>query len=244
MAEQADDRDDAAEETPDENSAITREAQDAGENVAADAPVQEADGEESASDAAGDAPDEEAAPSEESVTPEAGQVPVPEPELATQTQEQTETPPPPLETEGAGDEDLDATWAEALSETQGAATESAIKEPAMEYPSNVVPQSAAHTAEFPDLGGGVSAQGAGNIDLLLDVKLPVSIELGRATLPISEILQWGQGSIVELDKLAGEPVNLLVNNKLVAKGEVVVVDENFGLRITSLVVGRDHEEQR
>jgi len=78
----------------------------------------------------------------------------------------------------------------------------------------------------------------------MDVKLPVSIELGRTTQPISEILQWGQGSIVELDKLAGEPVNLLVNNRLVAKGEVVVVDENFGLRITSLVGGRNRDAQR
>jgi len=74
-----------------------------------------------------------------------------------------------------------------------------------------------------------------NIDLLLDVKMPVSIELGRTDMPISEILTLGPGSIVELDKLAGEPVDLLVNDKIIAKGEVVVVDENFGVRITMLM---------
>lgn len=76
---------------------------------------------------------------------------------------------------------------------------------------------------------------ANNIDLLLDVEMPVSIELGRTDMPISEILTLGPGSIVELDKLAGEPVDLLVNDKVIAKGEVVVVDENFGVRITMLM---------
>ncbi len=74
-----------------------------------------------------------------------------------------------------------------------------------------------------------------NIDLLMDVSLPVSIELGRTKMSIADILALGQGSVVELNKLAGEPVDLLVNQKVVAKGEVVVVDENFGLRITQLV---------
>jgi flagellar motor switch protein FliN/FliY len=74
-----------------------------------------------------------------------------------------------------------------------------------------------------------------NIDMLLDVKMPVAIELGRTEMPISEILTLGPGSVVELDKLAGEPVDLLVNDKIVARGEVVVVDENFGVRITMLM---------
>ncbi len=65
--------------------------------------------------------------------------------------------------------------------------------------------------------------------------LPFSIELGRTKMSISEILALGPGSVVELNKLAGEPVDLLVNNKVVAKGEVVVIDENFGLRITQLI---------
>jgi flagellar motor switch protein FliN/FliY len=74
-----------------------------------------------------------------------------------------------------------------------------------------------------------------NIDALLDVELDVSIELGKANLSIKKILELAPGSIVELDKMAGEPVDLLVNSKVVAKGEVVVVDENFGIRIVSLV---------
>lgn len=74
-----------------------------------------------------------------------------------------------------------------------------------------------------------------NIDLLMEVRLPISIELGRTQMAVREILDLGPGSVVELDKLAGEPVDLMVNNKIIAKGEVVVVDENFGLRVTSLL---------
>jgi len=80
---------------------------------------------------------------------------------------------------------------------------------------------------------------AQNIDILLDVKLPVAIELGRTEMSIRDILELGAGSVVELTKLAGEPVDLLVNNKIVARGEVVVVDENFGLRVTSLISPED-----
>lgn len=69
----------------------------------------------------------------------------------------------------------------------------------------------------------------------MDVDLPVSIELGRTKMAIADILALGPGSVVELNKLAGEPVDLLVNYKVVARGEVVVVDENFGLRVTQLM---------
>ncbi len=74
-----------------------------------------------------------------------------------------------------------------------------------------------------------------NIEMLLDVTLPVAIELGRTSMPIEKILNLGPGSVVELNRLAGEPVDLLVNDKLIAKGEVVVVDENFGVRITTMI---------
>jgi len=89
-------------------------------------------------------------------------------------------------------------------------------------------------AEFQQLSGGGKSEPQ-NLDLLLDVDLPLSIELGRTKMKVQEILNLGPGSVVELNKLAGEPVDLLVNNKIVAKGEVVVIDENFGLRITSLI---------
>jgi flagellar motor switch protein FliN/FliY len=75
----------------------------------------------------------------------------------------------------------------------------------------------------------------GNIGLLMDVPLQVTVELGRTKKLIREILDLGPGSVVELDKLAGEPVDVYVNTKLIAKGEVVVIDENFGVRITEIV---------
>ena len=75
----------------------------------------------------------------------------------------------------------------------------------------------------------------GNIERLMDVGLNLSVELGRKEMQVKEILSLGPGKIIELDKLTGEPVDLLVNGKLLAKGEVVVVDENFGVRITELI---------
>lgn len=78
-----------------------------------------------------------------------------------------------------------------------------------------------------------------NVNRLMDVSLSLSVELGRKKMQIREILDLGPGKIIELDKLAGEPVDLLVNGKLLAKGEVVVVDENFGVRITDLISPKD-----
>ena len=78
-----------------------------------------------------------------------------------------------------------------------------------------------------------------NIDRLMDVTLSLSVEIGRKQMQIKEILSLGPGKIIELDKLAGEPVDLLVNGKMLAKGEVVVVDENFGVRITDLINPQD-----
>ena len=90
-------------------------------------------------------------------------------------------------------------------------------------------------AEFQQLKQSSDIGEPRNIDLLMDVDLPVSIELGRTKMPISDILALGPGSVVELNKLAGEPADLLINYKVVARGEVVVIDENFGLRITQLM---------
>ncbi|PWU68863.1 MULTISPECIES: flagellar motor switch phosphatase FliY [Gracilibacillus] len=74
-----------------------------------------------------------------------------------------------------------------------------------------------------------------NLDLLLDIPLQVTVELGRTKRNVKEILELTSGSILELDKLAGEPVDILVNHKLIAQGEVVVIDENFGVRVTDIV---------
>ncbi len=78
-----------------------------------------------------------------------------------------------------------------------------------------------------------------NLDMLLDVPLKVTVELGRTNRPIREILDLSAGSIIELDKLAGEPVDIFVNEKLIAQGEVVVIDENFGVRVTDIVSKSD-----
>lgn len=90
-------------------------------------------------------------------------------------------------------------------------------------------------AQFEPFGAPHAADRSRNIDLLLDVSLRVSVELGRTTMTIRDILALGQGSVVELDKLAGEPVDILVNDTLIARGEVVVVDEKFGVRVTEIV---------
>ena len=96
-------------------------------------------------------------------------------------------------------------------------------------------QTEVSNAEFQHLSQPAGKPEPRNIDLLMDVNLPISIELGRTRMSISDILSLGPGSVVELNKLAGEPVDVMVNGKIVAKGEVVVIDENFGVRITQLM---------
>ncbi|MFD1360348.1 flagellar motor switch phosphatase FliY [Lentibacillus salinarum] len=95
-------------------------------------------------------------------------------------------------------------------------------------------------AAFSDLEhAGFNQNEKRNLDMLLDIPLNVSVELGRTQRSIKDILELSAGSIVELDKLAGEPVDILVNQKLIAKGEVVVIDENFGVRVTDIVSQSD-----
>ncbi|MDR1231787.1 MAG: flagellar motor switch protein FliN [Spirochaetaceae bacterium] len=89
--------------------------------------------------------------------------------------------------------------------------------------------------QYPNLASQIGPREQGNIGLLMDVMMEMTVELGRTRKPIKEILAMGEGTIIELDKLAGEPVDILVNNKLIAKGEVVVIDENFGVRVTEIV---------
>ncbi|MBN2051528.1 MAG: flagellar motor switch protein FliN [Spirochaetales bacterium] len=93
--------------------------------------------------------------------------------------------------------------------------------------------------QFPNLYPQSHAGDQGNISLLMDVYMEMTVELGRTKRLIKEILGMGEGTIIELDKLAGEPVDILVNRKLIAKGEVVVIDENFGVRVTEIVSPMD-----
>ena len=89
--------------------------------------------------------------------------------------------------------------------------------------------------QFPNLAAGMNAGEQGNIGLIMDVFMEMTVELGRTKRSIKDILGMGEGTIIELDKLAGEPVDILVNHKQIAKGEVVVIDENFGVRVTEIL---------
>ena len=91
------------------------------------------------------------------------------------------------------------------------------------------------SADFAELDSSSNETTEDKIDMLLEVELDVTIELGRKKMSIQEVLQLGKGSVIELSKLAGEPVDIYVNQKQLAKGEVVVVDENFAIRITTLL---------
>ncbi|PUU92309.1 flagellar motor switch protein FliN/FliY [Halanaerobium congolense] len=92
-----------------------------------------------------------------------------------------------------------------------------------------------HSAQFPEFSEYETQPLPNNMELIKDVPLEVTVRLGKTVMKIRDILELGDGSIIELDKLAGEPVDLLVNGKLVAKGEVVVIDENFGFRVKDIV---------
>ncbi len=88
---------------------------------------------------------------------------------------------------------------------------------------------------FPRLSGTQSAEARNDIGMILDIPVQLTVELGRTRIPIRQILQLGQGSVVELEALAGEPLDVLVNGCLIAQGEVVVVNDRFGIRLTDVV---------
>ncbi len=92
----------------------------------------------------------------------------------------------------------------------------------------------ARPADFAELNGNASGAIA-NMDMILDIPVTLAVELGRAEMIIKDILQLGQGSVVELEKIAGEPMEILVNGRLVARGEVVMVEEKFGVRLTDII---------
>ncbi len=102
----------------------------------------------------------------------------------------------------------------------------------MQRPRNPV---SVQPVQFQAFDDGLSAAEKKNISLIMDLPLQVTVELGRTQKLIRDILEFGSGSIIELDKLAGEPVDILVNGKAIAKGEVVVIDESFGVRITDII---------
>lgn len=144
---------------------------------------------------------------------------------------------------GLGDGKHESTAGDAAAERAAnlAAMTGARRASVPEQPAKVAePAVIAHPFSFSQLDpGGTSAQRADrNIDPLLDVALQVRVELGSTQMTVEEVLALSLGSVVELDRLAGEPVDIVVNNRLLARGEVVVVEENFGVRITEIINSR------
>jgi flagellar motor switch protein FliN len=122
-----------------------------------------------------------------------------------------------------------AEWAAALEQSQ--TTSTAVAADVRASADSVAP------AQFASFAGSLPAgNGAGNdISMILDIPVQLTVELGRTRIPIKNILQLAQGSVVELETLAGEPMDVLVNGFLIAQGEVVVVNDKFGIRLTDIV---------
>ncbi len=124
----------------------------------------------------------------------------------------------------SGDVDELSGWAEALEEQKKAEDSGADVQGGPLFGSAA-----------PDMSGMGSSNSVSDINMVLDIPVQLSVELGRTKVPIKYILQLGQGSVVELDAMAGEPMDVLVNGYLIAQGEVVVVNEKFGIRLTDVV---------
>lgn len=133
-------------------------------------------------------------------------------------------------------EKLAEEWAKALEEE-----EKALKEEKEKKQSSY----SAQDVKFKDITGEEQKQTGvtRDIEFILDIPLNVSAELGRTKLLINDLLQLGQGSVIELDKLAGEPLEILVNGKLVARGEAVVINEKYGVRLTDIISPMERVKQ-
>ncbi|MGL6111347.1 MAG: flagellar motor switch protein FliN [Rubrivivax sp.] len=124
-----------------------------------------------------------------------------------------------------------AEWAAAVEQNRGSGHEVASE---VTHPAESV--APATFANFAPTAAAAPGMGAGNdINMILDIPVQLTVELGRTRIPIKHILQLAQGSVVELDALAGEPMDVLVNGYLIAQGEVVVVNDKFGIRLTDIV---------
>ncbi|XZG71228.1 flagellar motor switch protein FliN [Chitinibacteraceae bacterium HSL-7] len=134
--------------------------------------------------------------------------------------------------EGQDEGDVMDDWAAAMAEQ--AAVDEAVAEVEEPAPAPAAEVRPADIFQQFDAQGGVAAAG-GNIDLVLDIPVTLTVELGRTKIAIRSLLQLAQGSVVELDGLAGEPMDVLVNGCLIAQGEVVVVNDKFGIRLTDII---------
>jgi flagellar motor switch protein FliN len=131
---------------------------------------------------------------------------------------------PPAAAPNAEEDKMAAEWAAALAEAK---PESAGEVAA--------PSDSVAPAAFASFGAGVAPAAPSDINMILDIPVQLTVELGRTKIPIKHILQLAQGSVVELEALAGEPMDVLVNGYLIAQGEVVVVNDKFGIRLTDIV---------
>ncbi len=138
--------------------------------------------------------------------------------------------PAEADTSGMSEEDrMAAEWAAALSESKDSSAGAVASELA-------APAETVAPASFANFAPTVIGTAAGNdINMILDIPVQLTVELGRTRIPIKHILQLAQGSVVELDAMAGEPMDVLVNGYLIAQGEVVVVNDKFGIRLTDIV---------
>ncbi len=146
---------------------------------------------------------------------------------------------------GEAEADLLAQWEEALKEAQeakpqegssSAEEKAAQKSEAKEAPSAAQPS----FEEFRQAEGG---EGHPNLDFILDIPLEISVEIGRSKMIINDLLKLSQGSIIELNKLAGEPAEIYVNQRLMARGEVVVVNDRFAVRLTEIISPQERVRQ-
>ncbi|WP_286898728.1 flagellar motor switch protein FliN [Achromobacter sp. UBA2119] len=141
---------------------------------------------------------------------------------------------PPTQADGLKPQD---DWAAAMAEqaaAPAAAAPAAAPAPAPAPAAAPAATASAAASVFKPLAGATSGQGT-DIDLIMDVPVQLTVELGRTRLTIKNLLQLGQGSVVELDGLAGEPMDIFVNGYLIAQGEVVVVEEKYGIRLTDII---------
>ena len=133
--------------------------------------------------------------------------------------------------------DSDAVQGGVSSDDQSSDDSPSGDSPAADSPADEASSSGEAVPPLPDFSGMLSDAAANSIDLLNDVELNVKIELGRAEMTVEEILRMSEGAVVELDKLAGDPVDILVNEQLVARGEVLVVNDNFCVRVNEIISG-------
>ena len=105
------------------------------------------------------------------------------------------------------------------------------------------PQSRETSSQTPGLSKGSEATSSFNLDFILDIPIEVTVELGRSKMLVSELFRLGQGSVIELSKLAGETLEILANQKLIARGEVVVVNDKYGVRLTEVISPMEHIER-